>query len=69
MRKLLACTCIKLQILHQIRLTLLEQLPTESVSGEQALKLMFKLPDGSKVEGTFKKNSKPKVFNCILYCT
>ena len=56
---------IILQILQQIRLTLLEQQPTESVSGEEALKLMFKLPDGSKVDGMFKKNSKPKVFNCV----
>ena len=57
--------CTKLQILRQIRLTLLEQLPTEP--GEEGLKLVFKLPDSSKIEGNFKKNSKPKVR--VLNCT
>jgi hypothetical protein len=41
-------------------MTLLEQLPMHTESGE-ALKLVFKPPDGSKVEGNFDRNSKPKV--------
>ena len=50
-----------------MRVTLLEQLPTPTERGE-ALKLVFKLPDGTKVEGDFDRNSKPKVFNCFNLC-